>query len=173
MQIKQNDILELHQNRYYSLYKTFQQNISFISSLLHNAFDCLNENEILDLIKSLSPTGTHFNHIGISQDHKKNLMYINEEMIMCSDLPFTEEEEKLNNLFLHHTRLDLCEKNLIPHAVLSQSNLMHLVIKYNALKNKNIPYILLYQDNHDWYDLLAFQTEKTMKQFVADHQGQE
>ena len=172
MKIKQNDMLELNQNHYYSLYHVFQHDISFISSFLNNAFDYIDKDEIIKLINSLSATGCHFNHIGISKDNEKNLIYINEEMIVSSDLPFTQEEETLNNLFLNHTRLELCQKNLIECSFLSQDNCMSLVVKYDALYTQKVPYILLYQDDNNWYDFLPFETEEAMNQFATDHMKQ-
>ena len=35
--------------------------------------------------------------------------------------------------------------------------------------DQKIPFILLYEDENDWYDLLPFNTKESMKQFVTDH----
>jgi hypothetical protein len=47
---------------------------------------------------------------------------------------------------------------------------MHILLSWDKIwKDRSIQFILLYQDNKNWYDVLPFESQEAMEIFVADH----
>jgi hypothetical protein len=68
---------------------------------------------------------------------------------------------------------EICKNNIIPHASMTKDNFAHILTKWDQLWNQKPPYILLYQNDQDWYELEPFQSQETMEQFVADYNAKE
>ena len=69
--------------------------------------------------------------------------------------------------------IDMCKRGELNFNILSQDNFKYLFKKWIQILKNEPNFTLLYQDDNNWYDLLPFDTQECMKQFVADHTKQE
>lgn len=60
---------------------------------------------------------------------------------------------------------------MIDYIILSQENFNKIIINWDKCwESKDVnPFILLYQDDKDWFDILPFESQEAMEKFVADH----
>jgi hypothetical protein len=65
--------------------------------------------------------------------------------------------------------IDICKQGEADFDILSFDNFTYLFERWVQFLENDPTFILLYQDHRDWYDLIHFETEETMRQFVADH----
>ena len=102
-----------------------------------------------------------FMYFTIVLEQKKNLVYI------C-DL-FYETYLRMEDQSAEHI-LELCLQGEYEYNVITLENFKYLLDQWIAILEYKPNFALLYQDENDWYDVLPFQTESQMKQFVQDHQ---
>ena len=102
-----------------------------------------------------------FMYFTIVLELKKNLVYI------C-DL-FWETYLKMEDQSAEHI-LELCMQGEYEYNVITLENFKYLLDQWIGILEYKPNFALLYQDENDWYDILPFQTENQMKQFVQDHQ---
>ena len=63
----------------------------------------------------------------------------------------------------------LCLEDDVEYDVMKYENFIELIDVWIAILEKNPAFVLLYQDEHDWYSLKAFAQEDDMRVFVAEH----
>ena len=63
----------------------------------------------------------------------------------------------------------LCLEDDVEYDVMKYENFIELIDVWIAILEKNPAFVLLYQDEHDWYHLKAFAQEDDMQVFVAEH----
>ncbi len=169
MNIKEFIKCELKDKRsYHVLYPGNMENIDYVAIFFAYGFPYIYRNGVAEFIKKLKTIykeGMNFEMIELSLDNENNLAYISESYD-CSKKEITSEIELLINT---ESTIELCHKNFIGHATLTQENLFHLLLTWEQLRNKKDPYILIYLDDNNWYDSASFDTEKSMNQFLADH----
>lgn len=169
MNIKEFMKCKLENNRFYNvLYPGKMENIDYIGIFFANGFPYIYRNGAIEFIKKLKTIyreGMNFEMIELSIDNENNFAYISEPYDW-SKKEITPEIEILIN---KESTIELCHKNFIGYAVMTIDNLFHLLLTWEQLKNKKASYILLYQDDNNWYDSISFDTEESMNQFIDDH----
>lgn len=65
--------------------------------------------------------------------------------------------------------INMCKHGELNFDILSQDNFKYLFTRWIQLLKNEPKFALLYQDDNDWYDILPFETEESMNQFVIDH----
>ncbi|MBV8660762.1 MAG: hypothetical protein JO129_01280 [Candidatus Dependentiae bacterium] len=65
--------------------------------------------------------------------------------------------------------IKMCKRGELNFNILYQNNFKYLFEKWVQLLQHEPKFALLYQDDKDWFDLMPFQTQEEMEQFVADH----
>ena len=172
MLIKEFIKIELDKNRYYPVYSQNIQNITYVAMFFNDAFGHIYRSGTIEFIRKLKTherSGMSSEMIELNMDHENNLAYLSEPYDW-SKKEITPEIELLINI---ESTIELCHRNFIGHAVMTKENLFHLLLTWEQLRNKKVPYILIYQDENNWYDSLPFDTQECMEQFVADHTKQE
>ena len=159
MYIKEYDFFEYWPNykKYYSIdYRDHA--IDHISYLLEN--DCpLNIEDFLKKLKESFKNGL-FQYFAITINDENNLIYI-------SDLHYNDYS--LAKDMSASIIIKLCHEKSLDCNIMTENNFIYLVTEWNKLFQKLEPFILLYQDDKDWYDVLPFDTQEAMEQFVANH----
>ena len=54
----------------------------------------------------------------------------------------------------------LCQKQLVKHTLIGQENFIHVILAWTKYWQQSIPFVLLYLNDKDWYDILPFETEE-------------
>jgi len=110
--------------------------------------------------------GMTFETIDLNVDIQNNLVYLGEEFDPYEH-NMTEQEFKIkyNNM----NALQLCQNNIVDCAVMTKDNFIYLLTVWLKFYDTMPPFVLLYLDDKNWYDLLSFDTQEAMKEFVADH----
>jgi len=52
---------------------------------------------------------------------------------------------------------------------LTKDNFFYILRTWNKYLEENPPFLLLYQDENDWFDILSFQSKEEMDRFVKNH----
>jgi len=110
--------------------------------------------------------GMTFEMVDLNVDMQNNLVYLG-EVFDAYEADLTDEEFniKYNNM----NALQLCQNNIVDHAIMTKDNFIHLLTVWGKFLDTVRPFILLYLDDTGWYDLLPFDTQEAMEEFVADH----
>jgi hypothetical protein len=168
MYIKQSKQLKFKINKYYSLDILNQYPITLITRFFNDGFNHIHlfgTRKYIEKFKNRKSSGICFEIIELTIDSKSNLAYIS-EIWRDSTQEVTPE---IDQLIENDAIIELCRINFIKYTVMSEDNLFHLLLAWEEFVNKEVPYILLYQDDQDWYDSLAFESQETMEKFIADH----
>ena len=109
----------------------------------------------------------NFSKIGIfygaevTLDSKNNLIYI-------SDADGDDYRIRTKNL-TQDMVLEFCKNKSLESNVITKDNFIHLISSWIEILEQKPLFILLYQDDKDWYDVLPFESQIVMEQFVIDH----
>jgi len=172
MNVKQYIKFEFNNDDYYSINKGFQSNISYIVLFFHNAYRYAQRDGIEKFINDLYTPDAYgdrekmFEMITVSVDNEADLVYIHED---CLDFIETIKSKELIDFYEELSDLDLCRNNIIGRAVMIKDNFIYLLTTWDQLWDQKPPFILLYQNDKDWYELLPCQSEEEMDKFVTDH----
>ena len=110
--------------------------------------------------------GMTFESVDLNVDIQNNLVYLSEVFGPYeADMTDDEFNIKYNNM----NALQLCQNNIIDHAVMTKDNFINLLTKWGHFYDTKEPFVLLYFDENNWYDVLPFDTQEAMELFVADH----
>ena len=133
--------------------------------LVHSVRDI---NTFIKAINTYSKDGMGFKLINIDIDNINNLVYLSESWYDYKDKPTTPE---INELLEKENFIELCKIGFLDHITMTKDNFTHVLLTWDKIyqSKKSIPFILLYQDDKDWYDVKPFDTQEAMEQFVADH----
>ncbi|AXK61035.1 hypothetical protein [Candidatus Chromulinivorax destructor] len=174
MKIKQTAQLRFNIifNRFFPAKRTINKPISFIYLFFLDATGAIYgagvENYIEEL-KTIYREGMNFQMIELSLDYENQLAYINEPF----DNSKKEITPEIDALIESQATVELCRRDFMGYAVMTQDNLFHLLRAWNKILHKNSLFALIYLDDKDWYDVLPFDTQEAMEKFVADHTQQE
>jgi len=107
-----------------------------------------------------------FEMVEISIDYKNNQVYFSEDYNSYRDKPTTA---KIEELLEEENFIELCKIGFLDYTTMSKDNFIHLLLAWDKILDQLPPFALLYQDDNDWFDVLPFDSQETMKMFVADH----
>jgi len=65
--------------------------------------------------------------------------------------------------------IQLCHEKSLDYNIMTKDNFIYLLTQWNKIVDQLLPFALLYIDENNWYDVLPFDTQEAMEQFVADH----
>ena len=112
--------------------------------------------------------GMGFNELDLSVDMDKKLVYISELSFGYNYKDIMTEEEfyiKCDEMGY----LELYKNNIIQSAVMTKDNFIHLLTVWGKFFNTMPPFVLLYLDDKNWYDVLPFDSQEAMEKFITDH----
>ena len=168
--IKQYDMYQLEINNYYSLDRLLQNtNVSYLRMFLLYSFGHIKLIKTIEFIKGLKTNykdGIHFEEVNIDIDNQNNLVYFSESWYTYNDKPTTPEIERLLE---EENFIQLCKIGFLDYIVMTKDNFIYILLAWDKIVDTKSPFALLYQDDKDWYNVLPFDTQDAMEQFVADH----
>lgn len=168
MNIKQSKQLKFNLNGFYPLIYHWEAPISFIYLFFIDGFPHLRLykiTEFIEKLKTIYKEGMNFDMIELSMDNENNLAYINEPF----DYSIKEITPEIDELIESQATVELCRRNFMGYAVMTQENLFHLLLTWEKIVTQRSPFMLIYLDDQDWYDSLSFDSQEVMEKFVADH----
>jgi len=57
----------------------------------------------------------------------------------------------------------------LKYTMMIKDNFYYLILTWNKILDQLPPFVLLYQDDQDWYEILSFDSKEAMEKFVTDH----
>ncbi len=168
MYIIKYDQYKLDRDRY-SVYKKFDIDLHFLSIFLTDVVYYDFRMKIQELIQDLDTfhsDGQGFDFVELDVDHKNNMIYLSEPY---SDYMKKIPDPKFYEFYSTTLSVILCQNNLIEHLVITKNNFVHVLSLWTECWEHRKAFALLYQDDQGWYDVLPFDTQETMEQFIADH----
>ncbi len=173
MNIKEYRSFEYKMNNYFILNSTgyYESHISYVGTFLHDSSGRVyRKGGPLPFLDSLhapnGECGMGFDMIDLNVDTKNNLIYLG-EIFDAYEANMTEEEFniKYNNM----NALQLCQNNIVDCAVMTKDNFVHLLNTWKEIWQNQSPFALIYLDDKNWYDVLPFDSQEAMEEFVAAH----
>jgi len=122
------------------------------------------------IIRENGECGMTFDMVDLNVDIQNNLVYLGE---IFDSYQQNMTDEEFNIKYNSMTALQLCQNNIVDCAVMTKDNFIHLLSAWEKLLNTMSPFVLLYQDDKDWYDLLPFDSQQAMEKFLIDHTKRE
>ena len=165
MYIKQKKDLQFKSINFYPLNPNRENSISFIYLFFHDAFHYVYRSGINEFIEK-NREGMSFEMIELSIDNHNDLIYLSESWHSYKNKPTTPEIERLLE---EENFIKLCKMGFLDYVVMTKENFIHILFAWDKILHQLPPFALLYQDDKDWYDVLPFDTQEAMEQFVADH----
>jgi len=164
MYIQQHKQLKYKSEDFYPINPIFKCNISFLSYFLMLDFGHIRQNLEYEIkYYFIDNEGTGFPTTEVSVDNKNNLVYIGEMPDPCDyedeDYPFISGK----------TPLEHFQEGLLESVNLTKDNFFHILRTWNKYLEEKPSFLLLYQDENDWFDILPFQSKEEMDQFVENH----
>ena len=163
MYIKEYDLLECTSTKYkkYSSIDFQDHVIEHVSYLLQQG----SFHDVQNFLKKITESFENglFQYFAITIDDIQNLIYMSDLHYYDYSLAKNMSASKI---------IQLCHERSLEYNVLSKDNFIYLLTTWNKILDQLPQFALLYQNDNDWYDILPFQTQEAMKQFVADHAGQ-
>ncbi|MGZ6250835.1 MAG: hypothetical protein ACXWL2_02300 [Candidatus Chromulinivorax sp.] len=102
-----------------------------------------------------------FRYVEVTIDSKNDLVYISD----ANDEDYRFHEENINESII----IKRCLNGDLYYNIMTKNNFIHLISSWVQLLQNEPKFALLYQDENDWYDVIPFQTEEEMKQFIEKH----
>ena len=173
MKIQQYKQFQLKNNEYGFPGTTYYQNpISYVELFLYRSSGHIYRkggpaaflNSLV--IRKNGECGMTFDMVDLNVDIQNNLIYLG-EIFDAYEANMTDEEFniKYNNM----NALQLCQNNITDCAVMTKDNFIHLLTVWLKFYDTMPPFVLLYLDDKNWYDLLPFDSKEIMAKFIADH----
>ncbi len=110
--------------------------------------------------------GMSFNELDLNIDMEKNLVYIGE---MFDPETYNMTEQEFNSKYNNMNSVQICQNNMVDCVVMTKDNFINLLIVWGQLLETKPPFVVLYIDDNNWYDLLPFDSQETMEFFITDH----
>lgn len=171
MKIKQTAQLEfdINFNRFYPVNLPINMPISFVYLFILDASGYALKKGISAYIKILESIGNdacQYEEINICLDRQTNLIYIFEGW---HDYKGKSTTHKIEQLLEEENFVQLCRMNFLKYAAMTKENFIHFLLALEKIILQGSPFILLYLDDKGWYNVLPFETQKAIKQFIADN----
>jgi len=178
MYIKEYKILKFSDSfmNYYPIDSNIERPLSYIYLFFHDAYSYIRRFEktahyMAALEEIEQDEGEYeYNQTSISPDKKNNLIYIHEPRYDYSRQAATP---KLEHFMNYVSSLYLCKNKLIPSIFMTKDNFIHLLLTWEKTWENKSPFALLYLDEKNWYDVLPFDSQEAMEEFIATHTQQE
>jgi len=150
--------------KFYPMNSKFQDNFSFLSMFLVSDFGYIRQNFEQEIkYYFIDNEGTGFPTTEVSVDNVNNLVYIGVMPDSCDyedeDYPFISGK----------TPLEHFQEGLLESVHLTKDNFFNILRTWNKYLEEKPPFLLLYQDENNWFDILPFQSKEEMDQFVENH----
>src|SRR3990167_6175177 len=166
MYIKQHKQLKFESNKFYPIYPKFESNISFLSSFFIFDFGYIKNDLETNISKLNHVDSMAWNDDEIVIDQKNNLVYIGIVPDFCCDEEYDEiYEEKMKGKSL----LQLYQENLLDHMTISKENFFYILRTWKKYLDEKPPFLLLYENENNWFDLEPFESKNIMDEFVINH----
>ena len=165
MMIEKYDKYKKIQNHFVLINERSLSNFFNLTIFLLSYFGYVKRDGILHFLEK-NKLGIMFEEINIDIDNQDNLVYINESYCSSIDKPTTPEIEALLE---KEDFIQLCKIGFLDHIVMTKENFRHLLLAWDKIVDQLPPFALLYLDDQNWYDVLPFDSQEAMENFVADH----
>jgi hypothetical protein len=164
MLIQQCKQFKHEEKNFYPIYPIFQYNISFISTFLVLDYGHIRQNLEYEIkYHFIDRPGLGFQTAEVSVDNENDLVYIGVMPDPCDyedkDYPFIDEK----------TSLEHFQEGILESVHLKKDNFFRILRIWKKYLEEKPPFLLLYQDENDSFDILPFQSKEKMDQFVKDH----
>ena len=174
MYIKEYESFKFENNKYCFFKKTNDQtHLFFLSMFLWDTlyyFFRMEPQAFIQSLDNFNSDGQAFEFVEIDIDHEKKLIYLSEPY---DDLIKKIIDKSEKNFYTITPKLTLCQKQIIKHVVITQENFIKIILLWTKIWNTKAPFILLYLDGKNSYEVLPFETQQAMEDFVAVHTQQE
>lgn len=172
MKIQQYKRFELDVDRYSLAANSHYQNpISYVEYFLHYCSGYARRaGGPIPFLNSLrdpnGQDGMTYEMVDLNIDNQNDLVYLGEVFG-----PYEENmtDEEFNIKYNNMNALQLCQNNITDCAFMTKDNFINLLTKWSHFYDTKEPFVLLYLDDKNWYDVLTFDTKEVMAKFVADH----
>ncbi|MBV8661349.1 MAG: hypothetical protein JO129_04360, partial [Candidatus Dependentiae bacterium] len=150
---------------YSLLNKKSISNLYYLTIFLLWRFGYVTSDGVLNFVEK-HKNGISFEEVDINIDDENNLVYFSESWYEYKNKPTTPE---IDQLLEKDDFIKLCKMGFLDYTVMTKDNFIHLLLAWDNILKQLPPFALLYLDDKDWFDLMPFQTQEEMEQFVADH----
>ena len=160
-------------NNYYYPFNSISSNINYLTRFLREGFPRMYNSGIknyMEKLETIYKDGMSFESVTLNIDIEKKIIYLSEPYFEYQERATTNEIEELMD---KAPTLELCHRKLINYIIITKDNFIHLLLIWEKLINQSSLFVLLYQDDKDWYDLLPFDSKEAMEKFIADHTNPE
>jgi len=160
---------ELGKNNYYPQNFNNKQNIIYLEMFFDEAFPHIRLFETINFIKDINDYPHDrflFELVELSIDEQNGLIYIYESYRTYDSKSKTLEIEELLE---QDNFIELCKIGFLDYMIITKENFIHLLLAWDKLLNEQSAFILLYLDDENWYEVLSFDSQEVMEQFVVDH----
>jgi len=145
--------------------------IGYIASFYSYGFRDLKRHGILNSVKKIEDFFQNnvifdFTVGNIIIDNTSNLVYFIESYYDYQNKPTTTYIEEL---LTDGKWIQLCKMGFFEYTIMKKDNFINILLTLNHLLDEKKPFILLYLDDQDWYEVLPFDSQEAMEKFVADH----
>jgi len=168
MKIQQSDQFKYSSDfkNFYYLGKDFGPGIGFLSNFLHSDFRIIKKNLEADIKELFIDSKiVTFYETTIINDTENDQIYIGFE----PDFQDEEIDETYEKSIENKSELELFQSEVWGSMHLSQNNFFHILRNWNTCLLKKEPFILLYQDENNWFDLISFSSQSSMELFMTAH----
>jgi len=164
-QYKEYDF-EIAVSKFYPLNPSYEYNISFLSYFLVSDFGYIKKDLEVNIEKLNVVDSMGWNDDQIVIDQKNNLVYLGVVPDFCCD---EEYDDVYEEKFADKSLLQMYKENLLNHLIIPKNNFFHILRTWGKYLDEKPPFLLLYQDEQNWFDLMAFQSKEVMELFVKNH----
>ncbi|MGZ6255322.1 MAG: hypothetical protein ACXWL5_05000 [Candidatus Chromulinivorax sp.] len=107
-----------------------------------------------------------FEDLEILFDPQDDLIYFIESWYDYHTKPMTKEIEELYD---KDEYVQLCKIGFFDYMTIDKNNFFQLLLSWDKILDDKPCFVVLYQDENDWYDVIPFFTKQEMENFVSDH----
>ena len=165
MIIKKCDIYKNSNGRFVLINKGSLSNFYNLTIFLLWLFGYIKRDGILKFIEK-NKFGMLFEEVNLDFDNENSLVYVSESYHSHDPKHATEE---IKALLEEENFIKLCQMGFLDYNVMTKENFIHLLFAWDAILDKLPSFALLYFDDNNWYDVLPFDSQEEMEQFIADH----
>ena len=169
MYIKQANLFEFSSsfNNFYYFENSLisNVNIGYVSIFLNSDFWSIKkdlENDIQRIF--INGKGIAFQTTAVVIDSNKQFIYIGVLPDYCD-----EDEEGFKPMVEDKSVLEHFQENLLDNVRLTKDNFFYILRTWKKYLEEKPSFLLLYQNENDWFDILPFQSKEEMDQFIKEH----
>jgi len=148
-------------------------NLYYIRMFFIYFFGYIRRNGVFDFIeklKTIYKNGMEFEFVYITIDNKNEQVYFSEGYY---DYRKRKTTEKIEKLLEEENFIELCKIGFLDYIIMTKDNFIHLLLTWDKILDQLPPFALLYQDDKNWFEVLPFDSQEAMEQFIANHSKSE